>query len=423
MIKIPKIAFVGLSHLSLNYIIAASANNFKVTGFDTQKEIINKLKTNSIIYDEPKLNESLKKNQSKINFSSNFNDLKKFDLIFLGKDVKTNSYGKSNLVEINRLLKLSIPRISKNSLLIVLSQIPPGFMRKIKFDKSRLYYQVETLIFGDSIRRALKPERIIIGSNNKEDKIKKKFQIFLKRFNCPIIQMKYESAELTKIAINIYLASSITTTNVLSKVCEKIDANWQDIIPALKLDKRIGKSAYIHPGLGISGGNIERDIFALRRIVEKEKFFNLLPKSFEKISRLMRDWIFELLKKKSFIKKDIKLGILGLAYKAKTNSTKNSVALELINKLPNDIIVYDPKVKLQKKNKRFKQVQKVQEIYKNSKIIIIATPWSQFKNISNYLSYLKKNKSIIIDPYNLLDSKTFLQNKIRYFSIGKKNVN
>ena len=181
MIKIPKIAFVGLSHLSLNYIIAASANNFKVTGFDTQKEIINKLKTNSIIYDEPKLNESLKKNQSKINFSSNFNDLKKFDLIFLGKDVKTNSYGKSNLVEINRLLKLSIPRISKNSLLIVLSQIPPGFMRKIKFDKSRLYYQVETLIFGDSIRRALKPERIIIGSNNKEDKIKKKISNILKK--------------------------------------------------------------------------------------------------------------------------------------------------------------------------------------------------------------------------------------------------
>ncbi len=81
------------------------------------------------------------------------------------------------------------------------------------------------------------------------------------------------------------------------------------------------------------------------------------------------------------------------------------------------------KLNYKKKNKRFKQVQKVQEIYKNSKIIIIATPWSQFKNISNYLSYLKKNKSIIIDPYNLLDSKTFLQNKIRYFSIGKKNVN
>jgi UDPglucose 6-dehydrogenase len=422
MIKSLKIAFIGLSHLSLNYIIAASEKNFKVTGFDKDKEIIDKLKSNTKIYDEPKLSEYLKKNKHKINFSSNFNDLKKFDLIFLGKDVKTNSNGKSDLTEINKLLKLSIPKISKKALLIVLSQIPPGFMRKIKFEKSRLYYQVETLIFGNSIKRALKPERIIVGSIDKEQKIKKNFQMFLKKFKCPIINMKYESAELTKIAINIYLASSITTTNVLSKVCEKIDANWLDIIPALKLDKRIGKNAYVYPGLGISGGNIERDIFAIRKILKKENVFNLLPDSFDKISSLMRLWIFRLLKKNNFIKKNIKLGILGLAYKAKTNSIKNSVAIELIKKLPNDISVYDPKVKLEKKINRYKQTNNVEEIYKKSKIIIIATPWLQFKSISNHLSTLRKNKTVIIDPYNLLNSNQFLQSKIKYFSIGR-NVN
>tara|TARA_A100001015_G_scaffold317783_1_gene435663 strand:- start:337 stop:1605 length:1269 start_codon:yes stop_codon:yes gene_type:complete len=419
MIKSLKIAFIGLSHLSLNYIIAASEKNFKVTGFDKDEEIIDKLKNNTKIYDEPKLNEYLKKNKYKINFSSNFDDLKKFDLIFLSKDVKTNSNGKSDLTEINKLLKLSIPKISKKALLIVLSQIPPGFMRKIKFEKSRLYYQVETLIFGNSIKRVLKPERIIVGSIDKEQKIKKNFQVFLKKFKCPIINMKYESAELTKIAINIYLASSITTTNVLSKVCEKIDANWLDIIPALKLDKRIGKKAYVHPGLGISGGNIERDIFAIKKILKKENVFNLLPNSFDKISSFMRLWIFRLLKKNNFIKKNTKLGILGLAYKAKTNSIKNSVAIELIKKLPNDISVYDPKVKLEKDINRYKQTNKVEEIYKKSKVIIIATPWPQFKSISNHLNTLRKNKTVIIDPYNFLNSSQFLQNKIKYFSIGR----
>ena len=78
----------------------------------------------------------------------------------------------------------------------------------------------------------------------------------------------------------------------MSKVCEKIDANWLDIIPALKLDKRIGKKAYVHPGLGISGGNIERDIFAIKKILKKENVFNLLPNSFDKISSFMRLWIF-----------------------------------------------------------------------------------------------------------------------------------
>ena len=113
----------------------------------------------------------------------------------------------------------------------------------------------------------------------------------------------------------------------------------------------------------------------------------------------MRLWIFRLLKKNNFIKKNTKLGILGLAYKAKTNSIKNSV-IELIKKLPNDISVYDPKVKLEKDINRYKQTNKVEEIYKKSKIIIIATPWPQFKSISNHLSTLRKNKTVIIDPYN-----------------------
>ena len=63
--------------------------------------------------------------------------------------------------------------------------------------------------------------------------------------------MNYESAELAKISINMFLISSVTTTNVISEICEKIDANWNDISLALKLDKRIGKYAYLKPGLGI----------------------------------------------------------------------------------------------------------------------------------------------------------------------------
>ena len=75
---------------------------------------------------------------------------------------------------------------------------------------------------------------------------------------------------------------------------------------------------------------------------------------------------------------------------------KNSVAIELIKKLPNDISVYDPKVKLEKDINRYKQTNKVEEIYKKSKIIIIATPWPQFKSISNHLNF-RKNKTVIID--------------------------
>ena len=85
------------------------------------------------------------------------------------------------------------------------------------------------------------------------------FLKYLYLFSKKIIEMNYESAELTKISINIFLATSITTTNYLSDIANQVNANWNHI-KSLKLDKRIGKYAYLEPGLGISGGNIERDL-------------------------------------------------------------------------------------------------------------------------------------------------------------------
>ena len=72
--------------------------------------------------------------------------------------------------------------------------------------------------------------------------------------------MRYESAELAKISINMCLVASVTTANTLAELCEKIGADWSEIVPALKLDKRIGQYAYLAPGLGIAGGNLERDL-------------------------------------------------------------------------------------------------------------------------------------------------------------------
>ena len=62
--------------------------------------------------------------------------------------------------------------------------------------------------------------------------------------------------------------------NLLTKICEDIGAEWQDIIPALKKDKRIGEFAYINPGLGISGGNLERDMFTIKQITNHKRMIS-----------------------------------------------------------------------------------------------------------------------------------------------------
>ena len=70
----------------------------------------------------------------------------------------------------------------------------------------------------------------------------------------------------------------MTTANIFAEVCEKIGADWNEIVPALQLDKRIGEYAYLKPGLGISGGNLERDLATILKISEEKGTHNSVIK-------------------------------------------------------------------------------------------------------------------------------------------------
>ena len=138
-------------------------------------------------------------------------------------------------------------------------------MRK-PYSDVHLFYQVETLIFGRALERALRPERLIVGCADPDRDLPPAYAEHLALFHCPIFRMRYESAELTKIAINMFLVSSVSVTNTLASLCEQLGADWAEIVPTLRLDARIGPHAYLSPGLGLSGGNLERDLATVRRL-------------------------------------------------------------------------------------------------------------------------------------------------------------
>lgn len=186
----------------------------------------------------------------------------------------------------DNFVQYALQEMRKDAILVIHCQVVPGFTRKINWPKERLYYQVETLRKGDALDRALNPERIIVGSfDNRIDAI---LYDFLEIFNCPIVQMTYESAELAKIAINLYLAAQVSVTNTLSEISEKIGAVWDDIIPALQTDKRIGKDAYLRPGYGLSTHlirdlqtilNMEGNVDVMRSILNHSEYRRMLQDS------------------------------------------------------------------------------------------------------------------------------------------------
>jgi len=405
------IAFLGLSHLSLCYAASLLKLKKKVVILDSEKEINNyKLGFTKVF--EPGLDKILTKKNKLFEITSDNKILKYAKIIFLAKDVKTDNDNNIILSESIKLLKLT-DKISKNKILVIMNQVPVGFTRNIKWKNDKIYHFVETLVFGNAIKRATNPERIIIGKHRHDTKLDKVLKNLFSLYKCPIIEMTYEESELTKGYINTYLASQLATTNFLSEICSKYSARWSVIFSAIGLDKRVGNSGYYKPGLGISGGNIERDLKTLGKLRKKFKINNTLPDFLLESSNYYKSFILRLIKKN----KMKKIAILGLTYKDKTLSIKNAPQLNILKNLKNKIMIHDFKfeklVNQTNINNLKIKFDNIESCLSLCETVIIFHNLRIYKDIkfSNY-----SNIKNIIDPYGYLNSSNI--NGKKYFRIN-----
>lgn len=162
--------------------------------------------------------------------------------------------------------------------IIIMSQVPPGFCRKI--DRDNIFFQVDTLRIKDALDRALRPEQIVIGAPFNPKEIPLSLRKYWSSFECPVFMTNYESAEMVQKAININLAAQVSVTNTLEEICEVVGAVWEDVARALRHDKRIGPHAYLVPGNGLSSSHLRRDIQTIRKIGEKHGINTDVVRSF-----------------------------------------------------------------------------------------------------------------------------------------------
>lgn len=415
------IAFVGMTHLGLISAVAASEKGFQVNCFDTNPSLINALKNSSPSISEPQLIELMVKNRERLTFTSDPKAIEGCELIYVAPDISTDDQGQSDLSTLIQLLGFVLKISTKVSTIIILSQVPPGFTRSILQKERSIFYQVETLIFGQAINRALFPERYIIGCLNPKTPLPKAYQEFLEEHRCPILPMLYESAELAKISINMCLVASVTTANTLAELCEEIGADWSEIMPALKLDKRIGQYSYLKPGLGISGGNLERDLATVVNYANQHGTDCGVVKAWIKNSQRRKSWIYKIFQ--SLVSEEggrpKQIGVLGLTYKENTHSIKNSPALEFLSSASGfNVIAYDPVAPPDTIPTYVMRVNTMLEVVKGAEVLVISTAWPEFGTITIPMLLQNMAGKVVIDPYKILNKDELIANGFRYFTLG-----
>jgi UDPglucose 6-dehydrogenase len=415
-----------MTHLGLVSATVTASRGFPTICFDPDPALIDEIKLGRLPVSEPDLPELLQANGERQSFTAAIADLATCDIVYIAADVPTDDRGESDLTGIHKLIDAIVAVLGPSAILVVLCQVPPGFTRALAAPPTaRRYYQVETLVFGRAVERAANPERYIIGWADPSEPLDARLQTLLKAFGCPILPMRYESAELAKISINMCLVASIGVANTLAELCEAVGAVWSEIVPALKLDRRIGPHSYLAPGLGIAGGNLERDLATVMRLADACGTDAGIVRAWLANSAHRRDWAARTIRAALLDRKpDAVVAVWGLAYKENTHSVKNSPSLATIALLPDARLrVHDPVVPPSVvAHPHAVGCSDPLEAARTAEALMILTPWPQYRAIAPEALRKVMQGRFVLDPYGVLDADGAAAAGLQYYTLGRPPV-
>jgi UDPglucose 6-dehydrogenase len=421
--------FLGLSHLGIVSSIGWASLGSRVVGVDLERGPVECLRRGELPVHEPGLPELFAAHRDRMSFSTDPAALAACDLVIVSRDIPTDADNGSDVSVVDRLIEAAIPHLRPGTTLVLMSQVSPGSTRALaaRIDAGRrgtgigVYYWVETLIFGSAVERFLHPERIIVGAADPSRPLPAPLDAGLRRFGCPILPMGYESAELTKTAINLYLFGAVTYANTLSDLCEAVGANWSEMVPALRLDRRIGPAAYIRPSLGVAGGNLERDLVTLRGLGQRHGVDVAYVETLLAHNARRYRWVQRQLQGRGLDREArAVVAVWGLAYKKNTRSTKNSMALRVIDDLRGraEVRAYDPLVKALDVDVRATLVESRAAALVGADCLLILTDWDEFATPPGG-GFGTMRRPVVIDCVGVMDAARPDFPGVEYVAMGR----
>src|SRR3989338_3154325 len=242
-----KIAVMGLWHLGIVTAACLAEQGHIVIGYDTDSLLIEKLQAGQPSVAETGLTELIQKNSTagRLVFTTASTQLSQADIIWITYDTPVDEDDHANVEFVIKEITAAFPFFKQTALVIVSSQLPVGSTRRLQqcyrdqYPQSQLSfsYSPENLRLGKAIQGFTHPDRIIVGTASEDSK--KRLQELLNPFTPKIVLMSLESAEMTKHALNAFLATSIVFINEIATICEQVGADAKEVERGLKSEARI----------------------------------------------------------------------------------------------------------------------------------------------------------------------------------------
>ncbi len=431
-------------------MIARKCPTYKITVVDINKNRIDAWNNGPCPIYEPGLEELVNETRGKNLFFSTDVDtgIREADIIFVSVNTPTKSFGQgsgraADLQYWEKTARQILANSDSAKIIVEKSTLPvrtaDAMERILNANEKGIHFEVlsnpEFLAEGSAVVDLENPDRVLIGSRETAGGLKAREDVvniyahWVPKAN--IIESNVWSAELSKLAANAFLAQRISSINAMSALCEKTEADVDEVAYAIGTDSRIG-SKFLKASVGFGGSCFQKDILNLVYICESYGLSEVAD-YWESVIRInnwqQKRFILNMLSNMFNTVAGKRIALFGFAFKANTGDTRESPAIAIARGLCEEranVVITDPKALINAKHDLQDIAHNVifeEDVYKAAEgchAIAIMTEWKLYKEVDYARIFTSMAKpAFIFDGRNILDHQKLHKLGFNVFAIGK----
>ncbi len=433
------IAVVGLWHLGVVIAACLAEAGFTVVGIDPDPEVVAGLNRDRLPVEEPGLTELSRdmRNAGRLTFDTASTEaIGAARLIWIAFDTPVDDEDRSDVESVLERSAEVLAHVAPGALVVFSSQLPVGSaavlgrrMADSGRDDLRFACVPENLRLGRALQTFRSPDRFVAGVRSDEDRAR--LAAVLERFGSPVEWMGVESAEMTKHALNAFLATSVAFINEIAAICEAVGADASDVARSLKSEERIGPRAYLAPGDAFGGGTLARDIRFLSRLAREQGLPAEVVEGVAASNAEHHNWsrraLIRLLDTSSGNGQSSlagrRIAVWGLTYKPGTNTLRRSSALELCRWLVAEratVRAYDPAISALPAGEpdAIELAASPAAALRGADALVVCTPWPEFRQVPADTVAGSMTRPVVVDPGGHLHETFGQAAAVRYVRVG-----
>ncbi|HEV7976827.1 UDP-glucose/GDP-mannose dehydrogenase family protein [Amycolatopsis sp.] len=430
-----RVGVVGAGYVGLTSAACLAHRGHNVVCVEKDKSKVDRLTEGTVSIAEPRLPELVSEGMAngRLTFTSDPNRLAVADIVLLCLPTPMGPGGAADLGAVDSILPMLAEVLPVGCVLVTKSTVPVGTARRIAELLGRPDVPVvsnpEFLREGFAVQDFLHPDRIVVGAAE-PPAATAVIGLYL-GMDAPVLRTDTASAEMAKYASNAFLALKLSYVNVLAELCEQVGADMSDVGRTMGLDARIGP-AFLMPGPGWGGSCLPKDTNALLNAADSAGVdFGLLRAAVLANTR-QRDTVVRKIRTAATGSpagsiRDMRIGLLGLTFKAGTDDLRDSPALVVAAELVAQgaiLTAYDPCVPLAGQE-GLPSVHLVDDPYlvaKDAAAIVVLTEWPEFRALDWAQLAAVSDRAVVIDTRNLLDGEVLAGTGFVHTGVGKPGV-